>query len=263
VKRFSFLLLCASLLFLVSLNVFGQTLTVHDGTSATVDVDWWTDTDFFYANWASANWSSAPPTDNKWYYVELQRLIGSTWTIDQWRQIPDPETISVPETEVTFSDANLILGDKYRVQVFARHEPASGGGYTEIGQGASDGAVIGSAPTASLSLTAIPSTLTFSSSETSLSLDLRITAAGTGSIDVTSIQEDRDYTAWGTETFPSEPLSLSIAGGTTATLSRTVPLTSLQRSKALGTSTVGGFSLDYTVRGVNTVGVPVERPYPR
>jgi hypothetical protein len=260
VKRLSLLLLCASLL-LFSFSVFAQTITVHDGTSPTVDVDWWTDTDFFYANWSSVDWSSAPPTDYKWYHVELQRKIGSTWVKDQQRDLPNLTSTAIPSTtQVTFSDANLILGEKYRVQVFARHEPVTGGDYTEIGSGASDGAVIGSPPDPSLSLdiTASPSTLTFSSTETSLSVDLRIAATTTGSIDVTSIREERDYTSWGTETSPSEPLSLTIPGGTTATLSRTVTLSTLQRSKALGTGTVGGFSLDYTISGANTIGTPVE-----
>jgi len=110
---------------------------------------------------------------------------------------------------------------------------------------------------AALSLTASPSTLTFSSTETSQSVDLRITATATGSVAITSIQEERDYTSWGTETSPAESLSLIIPGGTTPTVSRTVTLSSLQRSKALGTGTVGGFSLDYTISGFSS-GTPVE-----
>jgi hypothetical protein len=259
VKRLSLILLCTFLL-LISFSAFGQTITVHDGTSPTVDVDWWTDTDYFRANWSAVDWSSAPVDHYKWYHIDLQKKTGSTWTTGDERQVYGSPNTAIPPTEVTFSDANLILGEKYRVQVSARHQSPTGGEVTEIGSGASDGVVIGSPPdpTLSLDITSSPGTLTFSSTETSLSVDLRITATASGSIEVTSIREERDYTSWGTETSPSEPLSLTIPGGTTATLSRTVTLTTLQRSKALGTSTVGGFSLDYTISGENTIGTPVE-----
>lgn len=76
-KRFSLLLVCAILISLVSFHAFGQTTTVYDGPSTTIDIVWWSDTDFFYANWSSANWSSAPVTDYKLYHVELQRKIVS------------------------------------------------------------------------------------------------------------------------------------------------------------------------------------------
>ncbi len=253
-KRFSAIFLCA-LLFLFSANAFGQTITVHDGTSATIDVDWWSDTDFFYANWSSVDWSSAS-TDNKWYHVDLQIKSGSTWTVDQERDVPSSSSTAIPPTTVTFSDANLTEGEKYRVRVIARHQSPTGGTVYDIGEGVSDGAIIGSPP--ELPITATPSSLSFSSTETSLSVDLQILALATGTIEITSIQEERDYPSWGTETGLPQSLSLTIPGGTSSTLSRTVSLTSLQRSKALGTSTVGGFSLDYTIHGVDTLGTPVE-----
>jgi hypothetical protein len=111
---------------------------------------------------------------------------------------------------------------------------------------------------AALSVTATPGSLSFSSTESSLSLKLDILATATGSISVTSIEEQRDYPSWGTESGVPQAVSLTITGGTSASLSRTVSLTSLQRSKALGTSTVGGFTLSYLLHGVDTLGTPVQ-----
>jgi len=254
VKRL-ILFLIGALLFLVSFSAFGQTITVHDGTSPTIDIDWWSDTDFFYANWSSVDWSSAATSDYKWYHVVLQKKTGSIWTQEQPKDVPGLTSTTIPPTVVTFSDLNLIEGERYRIQVTARYQSPVGGPIA-LGEGASDGAIIGSPP--GLSVTATPSSLSFSSTETSLIVDLRVLATATGSIEITSIQEERDYPSWGTETGLPQSLSLIISGGTSTTLSRTVSLTSLQRSKALGTSTVGGFSLDYTIHGVNTLGTPVE-----
>jgi len=258
VKRFSLLLFCASFLFFAPLYAFGETIIVHDGTSTTVDVDWWTETKFFSANWSSVDWSAAGIFD-KWYQCVLWDEDGNEV---QPRQVQDILPSATPPTSVTFTDLPLQVGVRYWVEVTAWYQEAGGPAAIDVplGSGASDGAVIGSPPDPflSLDLSSSPSTLTFSSTETALSVDLQITATATGSIEVTSIQEEWDYTSWGTETSPSESLSLTIPGGTTATLSRTVTLSSLQRSKALGSGTVGGFSLDYTVSGVDTVGDPVE-----
>lgn len=82
------------------------------------------------------------------------------------------------------------------------------GGDKEIATGVSDGSVV---EISSVSLTAKPTALSFSSTENSLSLDLEILASAVGSISITS----------------------------------------LQRSKALGTGTVGGFTLSYTLNGLS------------
>jgi len=211
--------------------------------------------DYVDANWSSIDWSPYAG-ENLYYICELQENVGADWSTISTENVPPVFTTAEPPTSVRFSGAGLLtLGQSYRVRIQATYEKLAGAP-PDIASGASDGFVAESP--AGLTITASPSTLTFSSPETSLSVDLRITATATGSIDVTSIQEERDYTSWGTETKPSESLSLIIPGGTTTTLSRTVTLSTLQRSKALGTGTVGGFSLDYTVRGVNTVGDPVE-----
>ncbi len=246
----------SALLLLVSFSAFSQTITVHDGGSRSVDMDYWSDsTDYFDANWSAIDWSPYPASD-KYYTCELQYKPGDDWVPVATVNVPAVATTAEPSTSVRISVAPpLTEGEKYRVAVTAFHRPATGGNFP-ISSGASDGAVVNTKP--GLSVIATPSSLSFSSTETSLSVDLRILATATGTIEITSIQEQRDYPSWGTETGLPQSLSLIIPGGTSTTLSRTVTLSSLQRSKALGTSTVGGFSLDYTIHGVDTLGTPVE-----
>ena len=125
-KRFFLFFFCVTFL-LVSALAFSQTITVHDGTSPTLDIDWWSDTDFFYANWSSVDWSSAAVTDYKWYHVVLEKKTGSLWTQEQPKDVPALTSTTIPPTEVAFSDLNLIEGEKYRVQVTARHQSPVGG----------------------------------------------------------------------------------------------------------------------------------------
>ena len=221
-----------------------------------MDVDSWsTSTDYVDANWSAIDWSSAEG-QNLFYICILEQQVFADWNeIDRVDVFSTPKT-SEPPTSVRFSGSGLLTqGESYRVQIQATYELAVGAP-PNLGTGISDGFVV--EPPPELTLSATPSVLSFSSTENSASLDLRITATDGGTIKITSIREDRDYPSWGSEIGPSETLSLSIFGGTSATLSRSVTLSTLQRSKALGSGTVGGFSLDYTVRGVDTGGTPLE-----
>jgi hypothetical protein len=99
--------------------------------------------------------------------------------------------------------------------------------------------------------------ISFSSAENSLSLDMNILATGAAGITLTSIREERTYTTWGTETEPPESINFTIPGGTTRTLTRTVGLDSIQRSKALGSGTEGGFTLTFNISGQDNLSNPV------
>ena len=108
----------------------------------------------------------------------------------------------------------------------------------------------------SLSISATPSSLGFSSGETSKGLTLNITATG-GNVTLTSIKEARTYTGWGTEEGAPESAQGSIAGGSTFPLGRTVGLDNIQRAKALGSGSEGSFTLQYIVSGQSSQGVTV------
>jgi hypothetical protein len=180
VKRFSLLLLCASLL-LVSVGAFAETIVVYDGTSPTTDVDWWTDTDNFSANWSSVDWSIAAGLSKR-YQCVLWDEDGNELRTGQ--AVAAPST-AIPPTSITFTDLPLEVGVRYWVEITAWYTDGGAGGDIQLGSGFSDGAVIGSPPDPflSLDLSSSPSTLTFSSTETSLSMDLRIAATAIGSIE--------------------------------------------------------------------------------
>ncbi len=117
---------------------------------------------------------------------------------------------------------------------------------------------------ASLSLTASPSSLSFSGSDGLLPLSLDIGARG-GSVNVTDIRESRTYSAWPEEDGGWESLPMSLSSGTDQTTARSVLLSVLQRSKALNGGSSGSFDLILTVRGkdgggndvLGSVAVPV------
>ncbi len=155
--------------------------------------------------------------------------------------------------ETTASSAlfNGSNGQDYRFRVRAADRAGNIGSYsaevsTEIN-------VIG----ASLDLSAAASSLHFGGSETLKNLQLELTAAGSGSVTVESIQEDRIFTGYPVyEGFP-ETLSMTLPASSSASFSRQVSLTAAERSRALGSSQQGGFDLRYTVRGRDAYGDPV------
>ncbi len=110
---------------------------------------------------------------------------------------------------------------------------------------------------ASLSLTATPSSLSFGGTDTLETLSLDIAARG-GSVNVTNIQESRAYTSWPQEDGGWESLPMSLTAGTDQTISRSVMLSVLQRSKALGGGQSGSFDLILTVRGKDSYGNDVQ-----
>jgi hypothetical protein len=111
--------------------------------------------------------------------------------------------------------------------------------------------------TATLALSSIPSSLSFGGTDTAEPVDLTIQAKG-GSVTVTGVRESRTYSSWPREDGPWENLSLSLASGASSTVSRTVNLSVLQRSRALGGGSTGTFNLILDVRGTDGSGNPVE-----
>ncbi|HVO37768.1 MAG TPA: fibronectin type III domain-containing protein [Spirochaetia bacterium] len=101
---------------------------------------------------------------------------------------------------------------------------------------------------ATLSLTTTPSSLSFGGTDTLETLSLDI-GARSGSVNVTSIMESRVYSSWPREDGGWESLPLSLPSGTDQTINRSVMLSVLQRSKALGGGQSGSFDLILTVRG--------------
>ncbi len=121
--------------------------------------------------------------------------------------------------------------------------------------GASDSVTI-NVLSPSISLSANPSTLSFSATENQKPVTISILATG-GNVTITSIREDRNYPSWGTETGITETLSTNISGGNTYNLQRTVTLDSIARTRALGTQSEGSFTITYQISGTDTNGAPV------
>ena len=110
---------------------------------------------------------------------------------------------------------------------------------------------------ASLRLIAMPASLSFGGTDTLETLSLDIGSLG-GSVNVTDIQESRAYSSWPREDGGWESLPMSLPSGTDQTISRSVMLSVLQRSKALGGGQTGSFDLIFTVRGKDGVGNDVQ-----
>jgi hypothetical protein len=110
---------------------------------------------------------------------------------------------------------------------------------------------------ATLSLVATPGSLSFGGSDTLQSLSLDIGARG-GSVNVTDIRESRAYSSWPREDGGWEPLPMSLPAGTDQSITRSVMLSVLQRSEALGGGQTGSFDLIYTVRGKDGQGNDVQ-----
>ena len=110
---------------------------------------------------------------------------------------------------------------------------------------------------ASLMLYSSPLSLSFGGTDTLETLSLDIAARG-GSVNVTGIQESRAYSSWPREDGGWESLPMSLPSGTDQTISRSVMLSVLQRSKALGGGQTGSFDLILTVRGKDGVGNDVQ-----
>lgn len=103
----------------------------------------------------------------------------------------------------------------------------------------------------SMSITASPSSITFGEGEENKQITLDIGVSGPGSITLTEIRESRYNSETGTESFPPEPLSGNISSGSTYALTKTITLTSSQRSSILTTST-RAFNLTLEVQGIDS-----------
>lgn len=152
------------------------------------------------------------------------------------------------QTSADFTGNN---GETYSFRVRARDRAGNLGNYSTAVSTTIN------AMSGALSISTSPSYLSFSSAENTLSLDLNILATGAAGITLTSIREERTYTTWGTETQPPESINFTIPGGTTRTLTRTIGLDSIQRSRALGSGTEGSFTLTFNISGQDNLGNPV------
>ncbi len=173
------------------------------------------------------------------YYDVSYQIGGGAWTA--W-------LTGTTKTQATFLATN---GQSYRFRVRAVDKVGHEGTFT-----AASAFTVNSAEPF-LTVTASPASLAYSASDTAQPLALTILAGGTTSVTLTGIRLDRTYPSWGTETGFTQSLSGTVPGGSTTTLNRTVTLDAVQRSKALGTSTTGGFTLTVTVTGLAAGGTSV------
>ncbi|MFW5714861.1 MAG: hypothetical protein ACOCXF_00630 [bacterium] len=183
------------------------------------------------------------------------------------------------EVEITHEDLGetLEIGKLYYLHVYAvarnksdpNDEYVIAAGYA---QGQSDGVLIlggeeppddpdepddGAAGAGQFSLSASPSSLVFGAGESSKGIEIDISAGGSGTIDISSIREDRIYPEWGEDRGFTESTDLSVPAGFTESLQRTVELSALDRAKALGSGSEGSFFLRYVVEGRDAWGNPV------
>ena len=267
------------LLFLVPTVVFGQigSVQVFDGSNFEFDIDTQSSTTLYTANF------NAPPSiwdgyssNNKFYICELKELgnpvtlMGITYPAIISDEIPEvPYVVSITDTDLfENTDGNydqFVPGETYSLQVTAYvANPLP----EVVAQGQSDGVLIeggevppddgdGAAGAGSISLSVSPSSLTFNAGESLRNIEIDISAAGSGTIDVSSIREDRIYTLWGQDRGFTESVNLAVPAGFTETLNRQVELSTLDRAKALGSGTEGSFILRYVVEGRDDWGNPV------
>jgi hypothetical protein len=174
-----------------------------------------------------------------WYEVQAQ-ADGGLW---------QPWLSMTKSTSGTYVGAN---GKTYFFRVRARDKAGNLSDW-EVSAAATVNA-LGS----SLSISASPPTLSFGAGQSQAALTLKLQPQGTGTLTLSSLQESRVYPSWGKEDGPKEPLSGSVSGGLSQSLDRAVGLTALQRSKALGTSTSGSFSLTFLIQGTDPQGQPVQ-----
>ncbi|MCF7949239.1 MAG: hypothetical protein K9M94_11690 [Spirochaetia bacterium] len=107
-------------------------------------------------------------------------------------------------------------------------------------------------------LSASPSTLQFQEGETQKPVDLNIQATGAGSINITSISVQKTFPDSSTSTEPVESVNISLSGGGSTTISRTLSLSSFDRALALGGSQSGSLTVRFRIQGSDAYGNPVE-----
>ena len=261
------------LFLLLPLAAFGQTIDVWDGSgpNQAADIDTQADTTSYTGNWSGTfNFWDIPGEHERYWKLELFETTDTQPIYTEYDPVLNPE-MTMGSTVITQGELGqpLELGKTYYLQVSAiGRDPGPpvveyviAAGYA---MGKSDGVTIeGEEPPpeeeggATLSLSASPSSLTFSAGVDARNLQLQISASGAGSVEVTSIREDRTYTLWGEERGFSDSLDLTVPGGSSQTISRPVTLSTLERAKALGAGTEGSFILSYVVSGQDTWGNPV------
>ena len=192
------------------------------------------DAELFEVSWTGTDNLSGIDT------YELQyRANGGSW--QTWIE-------NTTDTSAQFSGSNAV---QYDFRVRAQDIAGNQGSWSDT-----DSTVI-NLVSGHLTLSAAPSSLDFPSGVTSRPIDVEVTAAGSGSITLTSITEERTYPVWGTEEEDTDSVSRTLFSGLPETLSRTVEMSPYHRTKALGSSTQGSFTLTYTVEGIDSRGLTV------
>lgn len=192
------------------------------------------------SNTFTVSWT-ATDTESQIAYYDVQYRVGTgSWT--DWKTLSSA-------TSSSFTGNN---GQNYSFRVRAYDTAGNRGEWSS--ENVAMTTINSTSP--SISISASPSILSFASTDTSTNLSLQILATG-GNITVTSITEKRSYPSWGIEEEPPESVSIDIPGGSTYNLTRTVELSEIQRSKALGSATEGSFTLTYEISGQDTGGNPI------
>src|SRR6056297_675655 len=276
------------ILLLVPVVVFGQ-IAVVDGPDIGSDIDTQSSTTLYTGTWYApiSIWDPYEVHEKFYAYTLYEQssgdqLFSSNYPVENnlppfWPTDPPEVPYTAFITDAMIAEASegvhtgLTPGETYYLEVRAI-------GYIEgsfdqvAGPTPTDGVLIlggeeppddptdpddGAAGAGQISLSASPSSLTFSAAEGVKNIEIDISASGSGTIDITSIREDRIYSLWGLDRGFTESVDLSVSSGFTESLNRTVELSNLDRAKALGSGSEGSFTLRYVVAGQDAWGNPV------
>ncbi len=236
--------------------------SVRDGTGS--DIDEQLSYARYAANWGSPSWDSASSDpvngDTVGFIIILQRRSGASWQTvpgagGRNEVVWDGNTF--PAT--TFSkNVTLTKGYEYRVgvQAFLYHPAGAAAEIDEKSDFAySDGFLVLAGADAELS--ASPSTLQFQEGVEERPVDLTVRATGSGSITITSLSLEKTFPNAVDSGPTTEGLNLSVPAGGSRVISRSLPLSSFDRTRALGGSQTGSFTAVYRVSGTDAYGNPV------
>ncbi|MFO7730975.1 MAG: hypothetical protein R6V86_09440 [Spirochaetia bacterium] len=87
---------------------------------------------------------------------------------------------------------------------------------------------------------------------------MNIQATGAGGFTITSISVEKTFPNNAVSTEPVESVNISLSGGGSTTISRTLNLSSFDRAQALGGSQSGSLTVSYRIQGSDSYGNPVE-----
>ena len=228
-------------------------ISVEDGAESGVNIDEQQSNARYAANWNPASWDSANPDpengDTLGYIIILQRKSGASWqTVPRAGGRVDSEHGS--GTPATFFSKSYALtrGYEYRVGVQAFIERSAVGATDEESDFEySDGFTVLAGADAELS--ASPSTLQFQEGVDEQPVDITVRATGSGSITITSLSLEKTFPNAVDSGPSSEGLNLSVPAGGSRVISRSLPLSSFDRTRALGGSQSGSFTAVYRVSG--------------